>query len=199
MSSPTRWAGVPLSDRRAERRELLVTAAFDLFGDEGVAAVTVRSVCREAKLNSRYFYECFATTDELLAAVYDHVLSELTEVVGEAVEEAGDDRGAKTRAGIRAVLAFTSAQPRRGRVLFTDARSHPVLAEKLGLIQFALYQAAIEEDDRRFPDADPVSNRVGAALFTGAMTELVVQWLAGRLGDDVDAVTDFALERVMAF
>ncbi|HEX7825754.1 MAG TPA: TetR/AcrR family transcriptional regulator, partial [Mycobacterium sp.] len=33
MSTPTRWAGVPLIDRRAERRGLLVDAAFALFGD----------------------------------------------------------------------------------------------------------------------------------------------------------------------
>lgn len=190
---------MPLSDRRAERRALLVAAAFELLGSEGVAAVTVRSVCREARLNSRYFYECFATTDDLLGAVYDHVVGELAEVVIEASEAAGEQRDERTRAGIRAVLAFTSADPRRGRVLFTEARSHPVLAERLTRIQRALYQAAIEEDDRRFPDADPLSNMVGAALFTGAMTELVVQWLAGGLGDDVDAVTDFALERVLAF
>lgn len=199
MSSPTRWAGVPLSDRRVERRELLVTAAFDLFGDGGANAVTVRSVCREAKLNSRYFYDCFATVDELLAAVYDHVVGGLAEAVGEATEAVGDGRDARTRAGIRAVLVFTSADPRRGRVLFTEARSHPVLAERLGVIQGALQQLAIEEDDRRFGDIDPRAKAVGAALFTGAMTELVVQWLAGRLGDDVDAVTDYAVERVLAF
>lgn len=199
MSSPTRWAGVPLSDRRAERRELVVAAAFALLGDEGVGAVTVRSVCREAKLNSRYFYECFPTVDDLLGAVCDHVVGELAEAVMEASEEAGELRDARARAGIKTVLAFTAADPRRGRILFTEARSHPVLAQRLLMIQGALYQAAIEEDDRRFPDADPLSNKVGAALFTGAMTELVVQWLAGGLGEDVDAVTDFALERVMAF
>ena len=35
MTSPTRWAGVPLSDRRAERRSRLVEAAYTLFGLEG--------------------------------------------------------------------------------------------------------------------------------------------------------------------
>ncbi|NED60707.1 TetR/AcrR family transcriptional regulator, partial [Streptomyces sp. SID10244] len=35
MSSPTRWAGVPLTDRRTERRALLVDAAFTVFGASG--------------------------------------------------------------------------------------------------------------------------------------------------------------------
>ena len=77
MSSPTRWAGVPLSDRRAERRALLVDAAYRLFGDEGESAVSVRSVCRECGLNTRYFYESFADVDDLLGAVYDRVSAEL--------------------------------------------------------------------------------------------------------------------------
>ena len=64
MSSPTRWAGVPLTDRRTERRALLVDAGFRLFGDEGDAGVSVRSVCRECGLNTRYFYESFADVDE---------------------------------------------------------------------------------------------------------------------------------------
>lgn len=116
MTSPTRWAGVPLSDRRAERRARLVEAAYTLFGLQGEAAVTVRSVCRVCELNSRYFYESFATTDELLGAVYDHVAMQLGEVVGEAMMAADEDRKAQTRAGIRAVLWFSAADPRRGRV-----------------------------------------------------------------------------------
>ena len=81
MSSPTRWAGVPLTDRRAERRSLLVDAAFRLFRDGGEAAVSVRSVCRECGLNTRYFYESFPDVDELLGAVYDQVSRQLGEVV----------------------------------------------------------------------------------------------------------------------
>ena len=115
MSSPTRWAGVPLTDRRTERRALLVEAAFTLFGDGGELAVTVRSVCRESELNSRYFYESFASTDELLGAVYDHVVAQLGEAVGAAIEAAGDDRNARTWAGMREVLAFSSGDPRRAR------------------------------------------------------------------------------------
>ena len=74
MSSPTRWAGVPLADRRAERRAALIAAAFDIFGGVGAEAeLSVRSVCRYCGYNTRYFYESFADTDELLGAVYDRV------------------------------------------------------------------------------------------------------------------------------
>jgi AcrR family transcriptional regulator len=196
MTSPTRWAGVPLSDRRAERRARLVEAAYTLFGLEGEAAVTVRSVCRVCELNSRYFYESFATTDELLGAVYDHVAMQLGEAVGNAMMAADEGRKAQTRAGIRAVLWFSAADPRRGRVMFTDGRANSALAERRTAAQDLLFQMVVE-DERMNVDQDPVAARVAAALYTGALTELVHQWLAGRLGTDLDSIVDHALTRIL--
>jgi AcrR family transcriptional regulator len=196
MTSPTRWAGVPLSDRRAERRARLVEAAYTLFGLQGEAAVTVRSVCRVCELNSRYFYESFATTDELLGAVYDHVAMQLGEAVGDAMMAAADDRRAQTWAGIRAVLWFSAADPRRGRVMFTDGRANSALAERRTAAQDLLFQMVVE-DERMNVDQDPVAARVAAALYTGALTELVHQWLAGRLGSDLDSIVDHALTRIL--
>jgi len=197
VSSPTRWAGVPLTDRRAERRQLLVDAAYRLFGDGGEAALTVRSVCRESGLNSRYFYESFADLDALLGAVYDRTSAELARAVEDAMIAAGTSLRARTRAGMAAVLAFSSADPRRGRVLFTDARANPVLAARRAVTQDLLREAVLTEGWRMQPDTDPVAAVVGAALYTGAMAELAQQWLAGRLGDDLDEVVDHALALVL--
>src|SRR5690606_11412980 len=119
----TRWAGVPVSRRKDERREMLVRAAFRLFGEQGEAALTVRAVCREAELHTRYFYENFADTGELLAAVYDQQAAALADVLARALEAAGPGPEARTRAGIRDVLRFISDDPRRGRVLFALRRA----------------------------------------------------------------------------
>src|SRR5689334_23826656 len=197
MSSPTRWAGVPLTDRRAERRAQLIDAAFRLFGEGGEAAVSVRSVCRECGLNTRYFYESFADTDDLLGAVYDKVSGELAAVVEAAMSEVGESLRSRTRAGMAAVLGFSSSDPRRGRVLFTDARANPVLAARRSATQDLLREAVLTEGWRLRPDSDPVAARVGAALYTGAMAELAQQWLTGALGDDLDAVVDHALALVL--
>lgn len=189
----TRWAGVALIDRRAERRVLLIDAAYALFGDGGEAALTVRSVCRACGLNTRYFYESFADTDELLGAVFDKVAAELAVEVDAAITAAGESPTACTRAGMAAVLGFSSADPRRGRVLFTDARANPVLTARRAALQDALLAAVLEEGSRLHPGSDPVATRIGAALYTGAMAELAQQWLSGALGDDLDAVVTAAL------
>ncbi|MCV7206218.1 TetR family transcriptional regulator [Mycolicibacterium peregrinum] len=195
--NPTRWAGVPLTDRRAERRALLVDAAFRLFGDGGEAAVSVRSVCRECGLNTRYFYESFADTDDLLGAVYDEVSAALAVDVEAATARAADSLRARTRAGIAAVLGFSSADPRRGRILFTDARANPVLAARRTATQDLLREAVLSEGGRLHPGSDPVAAQIGAAMYTGAMAELAQQWLSGNLGDDLDVVVDYALRLVL--
>lgn len=197
MSSPTRWAGVPLTDRRTERRALLVDAGFQLFGDEGEAAVSVRSICRECGMNTRYFYESFADVDDLLGAIYDRVSAQLADVVETAISEAEDSVRARTRAGIAAVLGFSSADPRRGRVLFTEARANPVLAARRAAAQELLREGVLSEGGRLVPGSDPVANAVGAAIFTGAMAELAQQWLTGSLGDDLEVVVDHALALVL--
>jgi AcrR family transcriptional regulator len=193
MSSPTRWAGVPLTDRRIERRGLLVAAAFGLFGDGGESAVSVRSVCRESAMNTRYFYESFADTDELLGAVYDVVATGLAAEVETAISAAGDTDLDRARAGIRAVLGFSSADPRRGRVLFTEARANPVLAARRAIAQEALRQMVLAEREQTHPAEYRVATYVAAAMYTGAMTELAQQWVSGNLGDDLDIVVEQAV------
>ncbi|WAC56199.1 TetR/AcrR family transcriptional regulator [Gordonia sp. SL306] len=197
MSSPTRWAGVPLTDRRTERRALLVDAAFTVFGASGAPGLSVRSVCRECGLNTRYFYESFAGTDELLGALYDGVAQELATVVEDAMAVAGPSIRARTTAGIRAVLGFGSGDPRRGRILFTEGRSNPVLVARRAATQDLLMELVLTETvaAQRLPDGLP--SRVGAIMYTGAMAELAQQWLAGNLGDDLDAVVEQAAYLVL--
>ncbi len=198
MSSPTRWAGVPLTDRRAERRALLVEAAFELFGAEGESAVSVRSVCRRTSLNTRYFYESFPDTDQLLGAVYDRVAEGLNAEVEAAIAATDGTDVEQSRAGIRAVLGFSSADPRRGRVLFTEARANPVLSARREIAQELLRQMVLSERAQAHPREKPVTTAVAAAMYTGAMAELAQQWLAGNLGDDLEAVVAHTV-RLMLF
>ena len=196
MPSATRWAGVSPADRQAERRTLLVRAAFGLFGDGGEAAVSVRSVCRAAELNTRYFYESFTDTDALLGAVYDEVAVELGGILTTAMTRTCDERS-RLRAGIRAVLDFSSADPRRGKILFTEARTNPVLAARRTIAQDHVRELVLDEQRRTEPESDRVATEVGAAMYAGAMAELAQQWLAGTLGDDVDAVVAHAVRLLL--
>ena len=170
-------------------------AAFELFGEDGESAVTVRSVCGRGALNTRYFYESFTDTDELLGAVYDDVVHDLVGALAEAMTNQPDDR-ARLRAGIRTVLDFSSGDPRRGKILFTEARTNPVLAQRRSAIQEQLRKSVLD-DSGTTPAQPRTANLVGAAMYAGAMAELAHQWLAGNLGGDLDPVVDSAVRVMM--
>jgi hypothetical protein len=110
---------------------------------------------------------------------------------------AAPDRRAQTRAGVRAVLWFSSDDPRRGRVLFTGARANSVLADRRATAEDLLFQRVIEHHGRMNEAEYPVASLVAAALYAGALTELVQQWLLGRLGSDLDSVVDYALAGIL--
>jgi AcrR family transcriptional regulator len=191
----TRWAGVPAARRKDERRDMLVRAAFRLFAADGETALTVRAVCREAELHTRYFYENFADTAELLAAVYDQQATALGDVLARALDDAAPHPDARTRAGVRAVLRFISDDPRRGRVLFAEARGNEILAARRRAAQTALLEGVLAMTRDQSP---PLPVVIAATMFTGAMTELAQQWADGRLGHDLDAVVDSAVTLSLA-
>ena len=203
-SKPSSWAGIPAEERTRDRRQLLVAAAFELFGTEGDAATSVRAVCRSADLNARYFYESFVDRDELLGAVYDQVAGELAELIGTALLDAADDPSARTRAGIETVLRFLTDDPRRAKVLFTEGRGNPVLADRRRIARQALVEstAAVGQEELARLAGSPAgaarTAEVAATLFGGAMEELAEAWTAGRLGTDLDQVIDDATDLSMA-
>lgn len=195
VSVPAGWAGVSREDRRARRRASIVRAAFDLFGDGGEAAVTVRSVSRTTGLHHRYFRESFANTDELLGAVYDEVYTQLRTILTAATAGVPGDQ-ARLRAGIGAVLDFSSADARRGQILFTAAPTNPVLVARRAHAQHELreYIFRVRDRDRVGPKPpDQVTAKVAAAIYAGATAELNQQWLAGSLGNDLEAVVERAV------
>lgn len=176
---------------------MLVKAAFELFGEGGEAAVSVRSVCRESELNSRYFYESFDDIDELLGAVYDGVATDLATAVSSATAQPGSDDRSLVRLGIKAVLHFSSADPRRGKILFTEARGNAVLATRRAAARDQLRELVLSESTRIDPESEQVAREVSAAMYAGAMAELANQWLAGHLGDDLDAVVTHAVRLLL--
>ena len=200
MSSPTRWAGVPLKDRRAERRALLVEAAYRLFGSAGEAAVSVRSVCRECGLNTRYFYESFGDHEALLLAVYEHVLMEGIERVLAGAAGAPHGMRATARAGIAAAVEFLIDDPRKGRVLILEATGNETLQRRRQ--EAVRAQAALLSEFARdfFGDRvlDPMDANLTALALVGALAEVGAAYLDGGLDISRERLIDHLTELFVA-
>jgi len=197
---PTRWVGLTPDDRRAERRALLLDAAFDLLGTEGWAGTTVRGVCQQARLNPRYFYESFEDLDALLLALYDRLVAELGEVVLQAVAEAGEDPRAQMRAAVGSILEFVDDDPRRGRVLYVEALGNEALNRRRIETGHALVAMVEEAGARRHgrPRKGEQIGRVTAAIIVGGLAELVAAWLDGRLEGPRDRIVEDAADLLLA-
>jgi AcrR family transcriptional regulator len=197
---PTRWAGVPPADRRAERRALLVEAAFDLLGTEGWGGTTVRAVCHAARLNPRYFYESFDDLDALVVAVYDQLVGQMSAAVMGAVAAAGDDTSDQTRAAVAAIVGFVDDDRRRARVLYVEALGNEALNRRRIETGHALV-AAVEQhaiDRHGAPPAGEQIGRIGAAVVVGGTSELVLAWLDGRIDVSRDQLVDDATALFLA-
>ncbi|WP_027005120.1 TetR/AcrR family transcriptional regulator [Conexibacter woesei] len=173
-----------LEDRAAARRAALIEAGVELLGTEGAAGVTVRAVCRGARLTERYFYEAFPDggRDALLRAVHSQVAGEAREAIAAAVAAsaaAGDGPEALTAAAVGAFTAFLEDDPRRGRVLLSESFSDSVLASH-DLELVPAFAALLVAQIRALPDPpDDVDAQLTAVALLGAVRTLYLQWLAG--------------------
>ncbi|WP_059009273.1 TetR/AcrR family transcriptional regulator [Streptomyces specialis] len=183
----TTWAGTTLDARRAARRRALLDTALDLAGTDGCAAVTVRSMCRTAKLTDRYFYESFASRDDLLLALYDEVAAEALA----ALRAASPD----TRAAVEGFLAVLADDPRKGRVLLLEPLTDPVLGRRGSELMpvFADLVGAHLGIDPVAPDT-----RMTATAIIGALTSLFTRWLEGALQADRERLTAYCVRLLNA-
>jgi AcrR family transcriptional regulator len=174
------YGGVSAENRRAERRRRLLDAGLDLFGTKGIAETTIADVCAQARLTKRYFYESFATIDELAGAVFGEVTAGLVEQVAAAIAAGG---GVDPRPALTVYLGAVLGDPRLARLLGAESRT-PALAER----QAAFGNHAVNLWFTSAPGADDPAQRLRAHAFAGALNEVALAWTEGELDLSIDQV-----------
>lgn len=177
------YGGVPAEERRAERRARLLDAGLQTLGTEGWQATTVRGICKEAGLNTRYFYESFSGLDELLIAVFDRIVADAVAAVLAALDEVPQTAPEQARAIVSTFVASTTDDPRKARVAFIEAMgSEALMRRRLDSLQdFANLTSAFA---LRFHAPDGLDERaaaINAQVLSGGLIEAIVARLEGRL------------------
>ena len=187
-----RWSGLDQEERRARRRALLVEAGFELLGTEGASGTTVRAVCQKAELNARYFYESFEDIDALLIAVYDDVLTGLHQVTTSVAASPDMAPLMVARIGMDAIVRFIDEDRRRARILYVEALSNAALnrhRRETDIAAIATLEQAAVEAAGSWPEGERVS-RVGAAMLIGGISEVLLDWIDGRIDVTRDQLVD---------
>ncbi|MCA4754287.1 TetR/AcrR family transcriptional regulator [Mycolicibacterium fortuitum] len=186
MSRPYR--GQAADARSADRRTRLLQAAVDLVGTQGVAAMTMRAVCREAALSQKFFYESFTDTEELLHEVYRSTFEQTRRVIS-AADDPAADLPSRTRAGVRAAAQLVRADPRICRILLVepiaDLRLRTFVRSSIGSMTPAGVTVPIGGADAATP-----SVKMQYATVFGALISLFIEWTEGNLGSDQEAFVE---------
>ena len=185
------YRGVPAVERQATRRQQLIDAAYDLLGSDGWQATTVRAVCRRAGLTPRYFYESFPDLDSLVVAVFDRIVAELVQVVLEEVEAAPEEAHAKARAAIGGFMRHVTEDPRRARIVFSEALGSEALARRR-FDTLRTFARLIAEQGRAFYGVRGHERLADttAYLLAGGMAELLLAWRDGTIGSSLEELID---------
>ncbi|BBX75297.1 TetR/AcrR family transcriptional regulator [Mycobacterium shinjukuense] len=189
-SSARPYRGVKAAERLAERRRRLLAAGLDLLGSEqqDISGLTVRAVCRNAGLASRYFYESFADKDEFVAGVFDWVVAELATTTQAAV--AAVPAHEQARAGMANIVRTIADDPRIGRLLFSTQLADAVVVRKRAesTALFAMLSGRHAIDVLRAPADEAIT--AAAHFVVGGVGQTISAWLAGDVRLQPDQLVD---------
>lgn len=181
------YRGVPASQRKAERRDRLVSAGLELFGTRGIAATRVDDVCAEAGLTKRYFYESFESLDDLVTAVMEAVLLDVAAIVVPVIET---DGWRNPRPVFSAYIGALLADPRLVRLLVVETHNGALANRREEMVELAVDTwLASDPGADKSPEHLPVQ-RLLAHAMAGAAGEVALAWVNGRIDLTADQIVD---------
>jgi AcrR family transcriptional regulator len=179
MAQVRPYRGVDAADRVAQRRRRLLDAGLDLLGSESDAAdLTVRTICRQAGLTLRYFYESFADKDDFVGAVFDSVIADIAATTQAAVSAAPTKEA--NRAGMANLVRTIAADARIGRFL-VNSQGNSVLMRRqaeTGALLAMLYGQNVTE---ALGVQQTERGKATAHFAVGGVVQIVSTWLAGGI------------------
>ena len=168
------FKGISADDRRTTRRRRLVGAAFEIAGSEGAGALGVSRVCLAAGLTKRYFYESFASLDQLRSAVVDHAIDVMSQRV-DPFRPAGP--GGPPQPWLEAFVGALVDDECLARVLLAETHGGALSPFRHQIIDVAVAGMAPQGVG---PKAD-LRARLVAYAQIGTLSELCLAWHQGRL------------------
>ncbi|HEY2438990.1 MAG TPA: helix-turn-helix domain-containing protein [Solirubrobacteraceae bacterium] len=115
-----RYAGKDASERTEERRVRLLDAGLQVYGTTGFAASAIETICAEARVSTRTFYELFGRKEQLLLDVDARIVERTAARIRAALAAAPPGVADRVSAGLHAYAAGFAQDPRTARVHFFE-------------------------------------------------------------------------------
>lgn len=186
-----RYRGSAVEERRALRRQQLIDAAIQVYGENGYRHSGVKQVCDAAGLTQRYFYESFGHSDELLIACYEQAARWMREDNMAAAKAAGKDQVLRSRAMLLAFFQALKENPTIGRLLLIEIRGISPAVDHA--IEKALKATSDDIAQVLARPGKPFDELLQAGIL-GGVIHIALHWMASGYRTPVDVVTDTALK-----
>lgn len=167
------------AQREQARRAALINAATEVFGTVGFRRATVRSVCRLARLNDRYFYAAFENLEHLLRATYAHHAQALLEQLQTAIAESTPTLDARLDAGLHTFFAFLR-HPSAARVLLLEVMGvspETDLTYQRYIFEFSKVILGMADVPPPHSEEAHAQARIVGLALVGAMTNAGTAWV----------------------
>ena len=191
-----RYRGSSGDQRRSERYEQLLNAGLSVIGNQGYAAASVRSICSEAGLTERYFYESFANREALLAEVYKTQTRYLKSRMLAAFEASERNTAAFSRAGLQAFFDTLSQNPDIARLLLFEVLGVSDTIDELyyeAMEEFAVLIRTLTESLGLADISDIPDQGMVYAGLVGAVLQIARRWALTNYREPVDSVIESSL------
>lgn len=122
-TSARTYRGMLPEQRRADRRQRLLTAALEVFTTHGYHTARIEQLCSRASVSTRNFYEEFASKEDVLLTLHDQINTTGMATVTAARNGLSPEESARARVE-RLLDAFwnaVSADPRLPRLAYLEA------------------------------------------------------------------------------
>lgn len=159
------------------------------------AELTVRGICQQAGLATRYFYESFTDKDGFIGAVFDSVIAQLATTTQAAVAAAPVEE--QTRAGLTNIVRMIEADRRLGRLMFGAQVSNTTVVRKRQESESLFVMLSGQHVETLTKRPADERTKAFAYFVVGGVTQTISAWLAGdisltsaELVDQLSAIVD---------
>lgn len=177
-------------DRQADRRRQILEAAIKVFAEKGFHASRVGDIAEEAGIAYGLVYHYFASKEDLLETIFRTTWTEMLARVRE-VEDAGVPAAEAVRQVSALVLRTWRRDPNLVRVLVREITRNQHVQQEIEEITEAM--EALERIVRKGQESgefrSELDARLAAAIFYGALEEVLSGWVLGQLPDRDEDIT----------
>jgi TetR/AcrR family transcriptional regulator, fatty acid metabolism regulator protein len=176
-------------ERKAATRQRILDAALEVFADRGYHEAVVDEIVRVSRTSKGAFYFHFPSKQDIFLRLVDELIERLARKVEAAIELA-EGPEAKVDAALVAVFDAFAGHHQIAKILLVDvvglgrAFDQKLLGARgklAGVIQRYL-DAAVAEGS-----IPPLDTELAAAVWLGAINEVVVRWLHTGRPESLDA------------